>query len=209
MSKVIVMKLLKLFFTAYLILLASPISSAEVLGRTLIDGKKVILFSDNTWKYDDTLENHTEICVKLSMRVDFCDKLKKWRRTSHSEPNHIANYMFDDRNLGLIIEEDIGTADGLNFTFLRNSVITNAADAIDGIKGDITVISVKDVELQGLAGNNVVYQLEFNGAPLIFMNTILLDTNTTLQLVTYSFAKTFEAFQVELHKKFLDAIEIH
>lgn len=207
--KVIIMKPFILFLTTYLLLFSSPVSSAEVLSRTLIDGKKVILFSDNTWKYDETPEKHSETCVKLSKRVDFCDKIKKWRRGSTSEQNQIAYYKFEDRYHGLIIEEDLGISDGLNFTFVRNAIIENAADAIDGVEDDVTVISVKDVELQGLAGNSVVYQLEYNGTPLIFMNTILLDTNTTLQLVTYSFAKTFEVFQVELHKKFLDAIKIH
>jgi hypothetical protein len=203
------MKLFPLFLITLLYIPLSHVSAAEVEGQTIVAGKQVNLYSNNTWKYKDASKVSDNPCVTLSKQIDFCDKLGEWENLNSTSPNHLVLYGLGEKDWGMIIDEGLGAEDGMSFETMRYATIKRAANGSGVSFDEIKVISDENIEFAGMAGLKMVYKVEYKGAPFIFSNTMLFTQTMNFQFVTYSYTKTFTPSISETHEKFLNLITIN
>lgn len=187
---------------------AKPISAAEAVGLAIVNGEIVVLLSDNTWRYKVAGSTNDDACISLSTQITFCDTFKEWEKATKSDPSQLAQFSYNDKNYGVLIEENIGLSDGNNLSYMREAAITNAANVIGVSNAEIVTISVEDVKFGEFDATNLIYKMEFKGLPLVYNNTIVIAKNYSYQFITYTIATGYEPIQQEIHDKFINAIKI-
>ena len=185
----------------------SPAISAEFLSKSVVDGKIVLLYSDNTWEYEDKGIKASNGCVILSKTIKFCDNKGDWKATK-GQPDHLAAYVFDSKNYGVIIEENLGSSDGVTLETMRAVVISNVESLSGVTKDDIVIVSVENVTLFDQDAVNMVYMVTYKGLKFFYSNTILVLPNDTYQLLTYLIGKKFTENDKKLHDQFVGLISV-
>lgn len=191
------------FRTAALVAaLALPVgaSAQEILGTSVIDGRRISILDDGTWVYADPAD---ENCRPLTEVLAFCGEANGWTATRPPSPDIIAQYRYDDRNYAQFVYEALGTDDGMSLEFMREAVIGNAAGAAGVGEAEIPVIEVYDTTLGASEGETVVYLVTLNGLKIVFANTVVVTPRHTLQAMTFSIGTGFTDAHRRLHAAFL------
>jgi hypothetical protein len=187
------------------VLFFSPVllQAQEKVGTALVDGKKIELYSDRTWNYADRTVAKDAGCAPVRSGVEFCGSELGWKLTKSDDPDISAQYRLDDKNYGLFIVEDVGTADGLNLEFMRTAAISNFADAAGISEVNVTVFGVEAASVDGFSGETVLYGGKFNGLNIVFSNTIVIQENRSVQTATYTVGETPTEKSKALHQEFV------
>lgn len=184
----------------------SPTLAQAVVGRSVVDGQKVELLSDKTWRFVE-LDTGTQRCDTLRLGVSFCAG-SDWKPTTAPTTEIAAQYRFDDRNYGQMILEAIGTEDGMSADFMRKVVIKNAASAAGLREKDVAILDVRDIAVGEFLGETISFQLSLDGLDAVFLNTILVLPKRNFQLTTFAFGKQKTPEMVRLHARFLSRVKI-
>lgn len=191
---------------AVVLIATSPASAQAVVGRGVVDGQKVELLSDKTWRLTDE-DSALAGCDGLPLSVSFCAGTD-WKPTTPPNTEIAAQYRFDDRNYGQIILEDVGVEDGMSAEFMRKAIINRAAIIAGLREQDVIVLDVRDVTLGDLPGEMVVYQLGLDGVDAVFLHTIIISPKRTFQLMTFAVGKQKTPEMDRLHVDFLSRVKI-
>ncbi|WP_222869575.1 hypothetical protein ROLI_020570 [Roseobacter fucihabitans] len=184
----------------------SPTLAQTVVGRSVVDGQKVELLSDKTWRLTDP-DSAVAACDSLPLGVSFCAGTD-WKPTTPPSNEIAAQYRFDDRNYAQMILEAVGTQDGMSTEFMRKAMINNAASVAGLREQDVAILDVRDVTLGDLPGEMVVYQLGLEGVDVVFLNTIVVLPQRTFQLMTFAVGKQKTPEMERLHVDFLSRVKI-
>ena len=180
----------------------------SLVGTTIIDGRKVELLSNNTWRFA-AKETANDRCKLVFGTVYFCGDDFTWKRNPNPPPNVAAQYQYDARNWGQFTAENIGKKDGVTTELIRSTTIKFTAIATGVSEADIPILANYDSQVSGMAGNTLVYGANFNGVDLVFANTILVTNDQTLQAITYMIGSTtFTNEARQFHNEFLQLVEI-
>lgn len=192
------MRHLKAFPLTLALVLPSTLSAAEIVGQAVVNGKTVILFSDQTWSYE---QSANEDCNLVSKSVQFCGEGLGWTKFDAPNPQVTAAYRRNDRQYGQFVIENLGTADGLTLDAMRGLVLEFAKQ----VSGDTpTIVATSDGEMNGQPTATIVYQLKIQGLEIVFANTLLLGDHLALQVQTYEIStKTFSDGHKKLHDEFV------
>ncbi|EBA10966.1 hypothetical protein [Roseobacter sp. CCS2] len=185
--------------------LPTLIHAQNVLGRSMVEGRGIVIFADGTWDYDDT---GTTECALISRGVEFCGQASRWQPIPPQTPEITASYRFDDRHYGQMIIEGLGEEDGLTFKAMRQIVIQNAASVTGMSVADIPVLDVFPSEVSGQKIQTIVYLVDFEGMDVVFANGVSTSPRETMQLMTYAIGAEFTDQHRELHEEFLSNIKV-
>lgn len=179
----------------------------EIVGRGIIDGRTVELLADKTWRFEDEV---TEVgCQSIHSRVQFCGPTAVWQKTTPPNADVVAAFRHDDRHYAQFIVETIGTNDGMSQEIMRNAVVQNAAAGTGQNPEDIVVVNVSDTEIDGEAGETIVYQFGIDGLQVVFANTVVVMDDLTIQAMTYAIAPSYAETQQNLTSDLISAVKIN
>ncbi|MCP5085838.1 MAG: hypothetical protein GY952_03405 [Rhodobacteraceae bacterium] len=197
-------KIVSLLF-AFSLLVATSGNAQQVVSRGIVDGKKIEILADFTWRYETP---SIAGCKRLHSKLEFCGDPEFWRSSTPPSPEILAQYRHDDKNYGQIILEDLGSDDNVTAEFMRGAVIDNAAAAIGGTTNDVTILDVVETTFDGQPAENVVYHVKINGLDVVFANTIVIYQKTTMQAMTFAVATTYTDNQRQLLDRFLSKLKL-
>lgn len=151
----------------------------SLVGKTVVEGREVELFSDHSWRYAIDLPPE---CTTLGPKVAFCGSKDDWTPSQRPNPQVLAAYRRSSAQYGQLIVEDLGRDQGLTEEVVRSAIISTArADT----GSEPTVISNDPVTHDGLSGETLVYRAVSAGFDTVFSITYLLGKGTLLQVITY------------------------
>ena len=192
-------------FTA--LVLSSASEAQNQVGRTIVDGRDVLLFSDQTWRFADT--GNTSACQFSSGPLTFCGAPSIWRMMPDSgNPDIDALYQLNEQTFGMIILEGLGRAAGMTPENFQSVVLGNFAMRIGVDRAQVPVLEVADLDVDGRPLRTIVYSGSVDGLPLVFANTFLLLDNHNAQLITYSIGQVYSDAHRAAHLQFLSEISI-
>jgi hypothetical protein len=183
-------------------LLASATMAQDLVGKALVDGREVELFSDQTWRFaGEAIAD----CRTLSTKVEFCGDKGTWEDSVKPNADILASFRYNATTYGQYVVEDIGAAQGLTLPAVKQFVLDYAGQ----LSGEPPiVISTEPVTLGGLTGETVVYAFAISGLNTVYSNSMLLGENTLLQVMTYELGKEFTPEHAAIHAEFLAATKV-
>lgn len=190
---------------ALALLLPGPGVAQEVVGQAIVDGRIVDLYDDQSWAYATEAEPG---CRSVTARVQFCGAAETWMPIELDNADVAAGFRHDDRHYAQFIIEQIGTDDGLSGEVMRQIVIDNAASASGRAPSAIPVLEVTDVRLADQDTQTMVYIADIDGFSFVFANTIYLDTDFSMQVISFAVADSFTDKHRALHADLLTGTEV-
>lgn len=202
-------RFLTFFLTILWVALLTPAMAQTVVGKTVVDGRPVVLLSDQSWAYEDVAGTDGEICGALGVGVSFCGASAVWGPGKDMPAPNLKQFRANARQYAQIFAEEIGTAEGVTMDLMRRAIISNAANGAGLPESDIPVLDMFDTEVAGLPAETVVYAVDFSGTVFVFANALLLTEERTYQFMTYTLGTEFGEDERAFHKSFLDEIRIN
>lgn len=198
----------KLSVTLFTALVLSSASEAQTqVGRTIIDGRDVILFSDQTWRFADT--GNASACQFSSGPLTFCGAPSIWRRMPDTgNPDIDALYQLNEQTFGMIILEGLGRAAGVTEQNIQTIVLSTFALRTGVDRSQVPVIEITDTTLDNRPVRTIVYSGALDGLPLVFANTLLLLDGHNAQLMTYTLGQAYTDNHRTAHLQFLSEFSI-
>lgn len=190
-----------------MIAVAGPVLAQEVVGRSVIDGRPVELLEDGTWSYADTADLDAG-CAPLRNGISFCGGTFGWDEVPAGSPDITAQYRLDDRTYGIVIVEGVGINQGVSSEFMREMVIELAAGRTGVSASQVPVLDQTAGTVDKQPVDTIAYLVTLSGTPLVFINSILVADEITVQFVTYSFGRELTDRDSEIHDIFTDYIRI-
>jgi hypothetical protein len=197
----------KAISAACLMLCAGNAWAQSVIGRTVIDGQRVELLDNNTWRFAEAATSPAG-CHDLREGVSFCGAPAQWQRITNAPPQLTAQYRFDDKTYGQFVIEGVGSSSGMNLAGIREMVIGYAAQASQVSPGNIPVLDTYAQIVDGLDGDTIVYGATISGMKFVFANTIVVEDARTIQAMTYTFGETYAEEHRNLHAEFIAEIRV-
>lgn len=163
--------------------LIGPAAVAQsVVGTSLVEGRKVELMSDNTWRYAAVSPDN---CDDVRLGVRFCSVGTKWSRSVNANPAASATYQWSDRTFAMYIVEGVGTDDGFDVDGFTQIALGYVATAQKTEIENVPVLSIEPVELGDIPGQTVVYSGLIRGVSVVYINSIFVQADRSLQIVTF------------------------
>ena len=179
----------------------------SVVGRTVIEGQRVELLDDNTWRYAEAAALPAG-CQDLREGVSFCAAPAQWQRITNAPPQLTAQYRFDDKTYGQFVVEGVGSSSGITLAGVKETVISYAAQASQMSPAQVPVLEDFPQVVDGQDGDTIVYGATISGMKFVFANTIVINEGRTIQAMTYTFGETFSEDHRNLHAEFLADIRV-
>lgn len=200
---------IKLLITTLLatLCLALPLHAANEIGKALIEGKIVILYDDNTWQFEGEAKVVSSACDELSRRVEICKGGTPYEQIAPANNELLGQFRKDDRNYAMIVEEEVGSKDGMTLEFMRSAIFEN--QIAGGVKKeDIIIIDTTEGEEFGQDSTFVAMATSLDGLKLVYAYTIMISDTTTVQLITYALGQELTDEIIDNHNEFLDLVRI-
>lgn len=193
---------------ALLISLASPITAQTVVGRSVIDGRDVVLMSNNTWRFEDSAAVPSD-CELVRAPVLFCGSDSRWSQLPFP-PSPVINamYQLDDRTYAMFIVEGLGTTDGLTYANYRNAIITNFAGITGVSPSNVPILDEFTAQVDGQGAPSFVYTGEVEGLDFTYANSTFLTEREAVQMVTYVIGDRYTDAHKVIHDEFLSLIDL-
>ena len=131
------------------ITLPTAVLAQDVVGTTIVGGRRAQLLSDHTWKYETATAS---TCQTIEAGVTFCGGNAGWTQVESPSKDVAAQFRLDDRNYGEFIVEKLGTEDGMNADLLLSAVVGNAAKAANLQDKDVTTVGPTPTVVDGFPG---------------------------------------------------------
>lgn len=170
-----------------------------MVGKAVVDGKTVTLYSDKSWSFDEA-SDAAPGCLSITPKLSFCGDPKVWVRIPPQSPVINAAFRLNASTYAQQIVENIGTSAGLSPDFLKDAVL-QFAKTVSG--SPPVVLGVEPAEFQGKTLETLIYQFTMNGVPVVFANTIYMSEQTAAQIITYEVSSTYTDAHKQAHAEFL------
>jgi hypothetical protein len=204
-----IVRLFIVSLSAVLVLSPIAVQAKEKVATALINGEIVELYSDRTWGYADKMEDTDAGCVAVQSGVAFCGASLGWKQMPNNDPEIDALYRLNPKTFGMLLVEEIGTADGVGLKTMRGNVISNFAAGAEIMEEAVTVFGVEASSVSGVSGETVVYGGDFKGLNVVFSNTIVIQEKRTVQVVTYVLGSAPTEKSNALHQEFLSRSKLN
>lgn len=178
----------------------------EILGTSVLAGKKVHLYADGTWKYADIAQNGK--CIPVHQNVDFCGNILNWKPQKGTRDFDRIFTHSDRIHAGLIVEE-IGANDGNSMEHMRNIALEGAAEASGVETKDIPVFTLSEAQVDGMNAETMIYGAKIDGMKFVYANTIIVESDLTIQAMVWAFASEFTDEHKKWHADFIDNIRVN
>lgn len=188
-------------------LFATTTVAQNIVGTAVIDGKRVELLSDHSWRYVDP-EALSSACTGLSPRVEFCGSKPDWRPIPTTGA-FVQTYVHGSNIFAGLIVEDIGRAQNLSFETLRTLSISSAAAQSGVSEKAIPVYDVFETEIDGNPGETIIYGAVLKGMKFVFSNSYVITDDLTVQAYVWAVGSEYSDEQRKWGEDFIDNIRLH
>lgn len=187
---------------------SSSVSAQDVVGRSVIDGRPVELLDNGTWQFSDTARSGSrDSCIEFRGIIQFCNGSSDWSLLpTNSNAEAAAEFRLDDRHYAMLIPERVGRDDGLTDEAMRRVVLANAANFVGVPVEQIPVLDVFPSEVDGRAGETVVFSAEIDGLGVVYATSVFIGDDFNLQASTYGVAQGFTDAHRQAHQEFLSSL---
>lgn len=175
---------------------ASPALSQTNVGRAIVEGRTVTLFDNKSWAFADAA---TPGCAALSSKLSFCGDPDVWQPTAKPKPDALVADRIDSLHYAQVIEEELGTAQGVTLPMIRQFILDFAQQQTNAPP---IVVSTKPAQVGTMTGETMVYAFTIMGVDTVYANTILLGETSLVQLITYQIGSDYTDRRAELHADF-------
>jgi hypothetical protein len=182
--------------------LSAPVAAyaQDVVGKALVDGKPVILYSDKSWAF----ENVADGCSVLNPKLTFCGDALGWTPSTKPTPDVLAAFRLNDITYSNFIYEDIGRSVGLTPEGVRDILLK----IVEGQTGSIPrVIETGPATVSGKPAETMVYAFDVSGLKVVYANTFVLGDASLLQAQTYEIGDSYTDAHRAAHAAYLAAIQ--
>ena len=158
------------------------VQAQSLVGRSVVNGRQVDLFSDFSWRYSAPL---SEECMTITKSVRFCPEKGVWDRLP--PPNTEADAFFSNR-LGVylvFIDDELGQTAGLNLDSFASIVIGNAAIGMGKAPAEVPVLGMTDFTFEGAPARTLTYLAARDGLNVVMLNTLRLGKTNGLQVIAF------------------------
>ncbi|WP_020180447.1 hypothetical protein [Methylopila sp. M107] len=163
-------------------------ASADQVGAAVVDGRIVILNSDNTWAYADAQKQSAAGCDRFP-GVELCVKDLGWASVDKVGAFQALYRVGSQYYFGLV-REPYGAKAGVTLQALRSAIVQNAALAAKTTVDKVPVLEVS-TEVAGIPqAEAVTYTVQMSGLPLIYRNIFRVKDDESMQIVFWSVGTT-------------------
>lgn len=194
-------------------LVAVPVSgmAQSTLGEAALNGRPVILKDDFTWEYapiapSDESTNNLAGCDTINERFVLCGRDLGWQPSMKMSPDAVGSFRLDDRNYAMVIQESLGSDDGMSLDYMQGAVIYTAAVAAGVAETDVPVYTNQDKKFVGLAARTLIYGATFDGLAFTYHNTMFVDERESYQFLTFGVGGAPTETSKAVHEAFLSAV---
>ena len=167
--------------------LLSAVSQAQsVVGSSIVDGQKVVLFADQTWSFENA---RTTDCSVISAHLEFCGYMRGWIEITGQPDQDVSVFNVQTNTYGVAISENLGSNHGLSSNVMRRAILENAALAAGSPNVDIPVLGVEPQTLLGIDGETMFYFVSLQGLEVLFAASVIILPERTIQLISYGFGR--------------------
>lgn len=185
------------------ILVPSPSIAQEKVGTAFVDGQRVDLFSDRSWRYASS--SGSAECITIKANVDFCGQELGWRIMRNNDPGIDAQFILNDKNYGIFVIEELGLSDGMTTETMMSFVVENFAMAAGITVEDVVIFDVEEGVFSALPVATITYGGSIDNLHVIFRNTVIVDSNISVQVATYLIGPEVTDNFERLHSDFVSA----
>jgi hypothetical protein len=186
----------------------TPAAAQDVIGTSVIGGKRIEILSDNTWRYSDFDRKGDGPCVPIDNRLTFCGSILDWRPMNTTGTDFVRQFKHSERIYAGVIHENLGASDGVDNEYMRNIVIENVAMFTNVRPEEIPIFGVEPVEVDGTPAETIVYGAIFNGLDIVYQNTLINGDDFNLQFVVWSVGDQLSEDAVEMNANFLSSFRL-
>ena len=122
---------------AFFLLLAPSLATAEEIGRTQFNGRTIVLDSDQTWKYAESLAAEGSNCVPIASNVvpmELCLEESIWNPTKIDSDFEKAFASKSGFYIGLITEEIYVDRPTMKTVIVENAEAGAGANGVQGLQ---------------------------------------------------------------------------
>jgi hypothetical protein len=184
----------------------TSVEAREKVGTTIVSGKTVDLFDDNTWAYEGTIVPGSD-CQAITDGLSFCGTSSSWEPVQPS-PGVLAEYRYDDFNYGEVGSEKLGSAQGMTLDKLKSIAIGNVATYANIPVDQIAILKELQQMSYNRMGDTLVYKLLVKGVPLVIADTMFVLPDKEVQVLTLSVGESYGGAEQGIHNEFLSSVKI-
>lgn len=176
-------------------------TAQSVVGTAIVNGERVELLSDHTWR--PVVRSSGSGCIRLGGAFSACIGGTSWQAVPDNNPEIAALFRYDDTAYALVISESFGSSDGASHELMRRVVLQHAAEGSNTTMPQIPVLDVSETELLGQDAERIVYSVDFDGVEIVYVNTIMILPDRTFQFATYTLGQARAERFEPVHASFL------
>lgn len=170
------------------VLLSGAATAQTILGKSLIDGRSVVLFSDGTWEFETLSEGNA--CKALSKILQFCGEPTFWVPQPKPNPLVAGFYRHSATEYLMLVPEQVGSDNALTAEAFLASVIQNAASGAGVSTDDVVVSENYLAPFQEGVLPTIGYSVTIAGTPYSYLTSIYLGRKNSLQILTFIAGET-------------------
>ncbi len=184
-----------------LALLPCPALAQTVVGTSAIEGRRIEILEDRTWRYAEP--GPTGACLPVSGSVEFCGIPAEWKPVPKQGVFSIL-YRHDDRTIGGFIAERIGSADGMSFAVMSKGILAQVGALAGTAPEMVPVLSTSDDTVSGFRATTMVYGAKIEGVSLVYANSIVVGVHDLVQVVTWEIGTDYTEAHRAAHADFVN-----
>jgi len=185
--------------------LSAVAQAQSVVGSSIVDGQKVVLFSDQTWNFERAT---TADCSVISVSLEFCGFTRGWVEITSQPDQDVVVFNAQANTYGIAISENVGSDNGLSSIVMRQAILENAALATGRPNVAIPVLGLEPRTLLGLDGETMFYFVSLNGLEVMFAASVLILPERSIQLISYGFGRQITPDLRVNHQNFIELFKL-
>lgn len=154
----------------------------NVVGTTVIDGREAVLYQDKTWAFKTETAGS---CEQINKILSFCGDDFLWRKNPPPNDAIAAQYTRDTKLYLQYLPEAVGSEDGITYETYRKVALQYASQTSQITPEQVPILLSEDKVVSGRTGTTLAYAIDFSGTDVVFANTMIIDTDWSIQIQTY------------------------
>lgn len=188
-----------LFAIASLIcLLPGEGRAADVIGTGAVDGRKIEILRNFTWRFADQT---SDACFLVDARIDFCGASEGWEVLENNPGNITAAFVKEGPGYAFFIAENAGGVDGLSLDSVEKVVVQNLATAMGIGRLDVPIFETRTPDFYEKNARTIAARVFLDGSDFVFINTFWVDDESNGQVFTYAFGSELRESDWALHNE--------
>ena len=181
-----------------LISCAAPVVAQNIVGTTVVDGKKVRLFSDKSWEFESPADKN---CKTVNKQIQFCGPDILWKQLIPDDERLAAQFQREPTLFLSLHHQAVGERKGVEIEKIRKLVVRNVAKEMGVSASNVLVFFDVPSTVSGFASTTMAYSATIDTQDIVYMNTIVIGSDWTVQVLTTELGETAVSEKHKFHHK--------